>query len=233
MSTVITKGYLINKTDYELFDEVITFINEYGNIFTCLSLGSRKIISKNSQHLRYGCLLEFEFFQSRSIDKMGKLKKVVTVDRPSIEKDTNTLILFLNNIFFKCLINSKKGFFKYKEILDLIECDWQEDIIVIKILFETIFLTGSYMELNHCVFCKSKKIYSFSTKFMGFICMKCNDDVLKIDSSVIKIMFFIYKKKYNKVVNFTKHQKKMTINLLMFFIKENIGINLYSSLLSI
>ena len=45
MSEIITKGYLIARNDYQMFDEIITFINEFGNKFVCLAQGSKKIES--------------------------------------------------------------------------------------------------------------------------------------------------------------------------------------------
>ena len=46
MAESIFKGYLINKVDYLLNDEIVTFITEDGVKLPCLSMGSRKISSK-------------------------------------------------------------------------------------------------------------------------------------------------------------------------------------------
>ncbi len=76
---IITKGYLINKRDYQDFDEIITFINEYGIKFSAFSAGSRRINSKNARNLNIGNYLEFEFFHASASNKLSRLKKVTTV----------------------------------------------------------------------------------------------------------------------------------------------------------
>lgn len=75
MSLVVTKGYLIAKYKYNLFDEILIFLNEHGNKFVCYALGTRKINSKNSFALVFGNFLEFEFFYSNNPKKISKLKK--------------------------------------------------------------------------------------------------------------------------------------------------------------
>jgi DNA repair protein RecO (recombination protein O) len=75
MAETILTGYLINKVNYDVFDEIITFLIPNGKKITCISKGSKKIESKNARNLFLGALIEFEIFQSRSEDKMSKLKK--------------------------------------------------------------------------------------------------------------------------------------------------------------
>ncbi|MDE5949456.1 MAG: hypothetical protein K2G54_01095, partial [Malacoplasma sp.] len=97
MAETITNGFLIFRKDYEMFDETLGFINEYGNIFSVLALGTRKILSKNSRNLFFGCLSEFSFFASRDIDfKMGKLKKVIILENNINISSRSPLILFNN-----------------------------------------------------------------------------------------------------------------------------------------
>jgi DNA repair protein RecO (recombination protein O) len=75
MSETILTGYLVKKTNYGVFDEIITFIIPSGKKVVCLSKGSKKIESKNARNLFLGSEIEFEIFQSRSDDKMSKLKR--------------------------------------------------------------------------------------------------------------------------------------------------------------
>lgn len=81
MAEIITKGYLISKIDYQIFDEVITFINEYGNKFTCLAQGTKKINSHNARNMQLGNYCEFQFFLARNENKMSKLMKVNAIDK--------------------------------------------------------------------------------------------------------------------------------------------------------
>jgi DNA repair protein RecO (recombination protein O) len=75
MSETILTGYLIKKINYDIFDEIITFIIPSGKKITCISKGSKRIESKNARNLFLGSKIEFEIFQSRSDDKISKLKK--------------------------------------------------------------------------------------------------------------------------------------------------------------
>ena len=75
MAESIFKGYLINKVDYLLNDEIVTFITEDGAKLPCLSMGSRKISSKNGRNLFLGNYCEFEIFLARNAAKMSRLKK--------------------------------------------------------------------------------------------------------------------------------------------------------------
>jgi DNA repair protein RecO (recombination protein O) len=79
MAEKIIRGYLIEKKDFKVFDEIITFISSSGRKYTCMSMGSRKIESKNSRNLFLGSLIEFEIFEARSVDKVSKLKKAHVV----------------------------------------------------------------------------------------------------------------------------------------------------------
>ena len=79
MAETILKGYLISKTNYQDNDEIITFVDESGLKYPCLSLGSRKIESKNGRNLFLGNLCEFEIVMSRSEEKVSKLKKAKVI----------------------------------------------------------------------------------------------------------------------------------------------------------
>jgi DNA repair protein RecO (recombination protein O) len=75
MSSIIVNGYLYKKCDYSNNDEIIFFISDSGEKYTCISKGSKKITSKNSRNLIIGSYTEFDFFQARNINKVSLLKK--------------------------------------------------------------------------------------------------------------------------------------------------------------
>ncbi|MCQ2747766.1 MAG: hypothetical protein MJ223_00535 [Mycoplasmoidaceae bacterium] len=81
MAEIITKGYLIDRQDFQTFDEIITFINEYGNKFTCITQGTKKIESHNARHMSLGNFCEFQFFLARNEDKVSKLMKINALDK--------------------------------------------------------------------------------------------------------------------------------------------------------
>jgi DNA repair protein RecO (recombination protein O) len=80
MAETIIKGYLFKKINYGVFDEIISFISPNNHKYSCLSKGSKKIESKNGRNLFLGDFIEFEIFESRSEDKLNRLKKAITVD---------------------------------------------------------------------------------------------------------------------------------------------------------
>ncbi len=84
MGEVITKGYLIHRADYDVFDEVITIINEHNLKFTCFAQGTKKINSKNARHLDYGNYLELDFFYSPN--NLSKFKKATIINEMNLEK---------------------------------------------------------------------------------------------------------------------------------------------------
>lgn len=81
MSQVITKGYLIAREDYQTFDEIITFINEFGNKFVCLAQGTKKIQSHNARNMELGNFCEFQFFHARNENKVSKLMKIYALEK--------------------------------------------------------------------------------------------------------------------------------------------------------
>lgn len=128
---IITRGYLISKKDYDLFDEIIIFLNEHGLFFKCFCQGTRKISSKNGRNLNYGDFLEFEFFYSKN--KLSRLKKVNTISHINeIYKDKWSLIL-INEIYSKLNISNKKIFVFYQKILMLILENFNDYLVMMLI----------------------------------------------------------------------------------------------------
>lgn len=230
MSEIISKGYLINRSDYGFFDEIITFINEYGNIFTCIALGVKKIKSKNARNLIFGKQIEFEFFLARNSDKVNKLKRAKLLENKFDIEFTNNVLLFLNSALFKSKINGENVYKFYESILVMIESKkYQDELIIIYILINLIRFSGIKMNLNECAICKNKKIANFSEKDFGFICVQCNNEhEIKIDIDVIKILFLINNKMFEKANQFTKNKYIYTIKLLIYFYTNNGGPNLFS-----
>lgn len=232
MSEIITKGYLLNVVDYEIFDQIITFINEHGNIFSCIALGVKKIKSKNARHLKFGSFLEFNFFMGKTFDKVGKLKKVVSLDNVEYKIATNNALILLNQLYFKAKPIGVNFYNFYQEMLGLILKDYDQDLIIIKSLLEFIFKSGVSLTIEHCVFCKSKKIVNFDEANMGFVCKDHNNSQLNISINVIKLIYatkFIDIKKIENLFN--EKDKQITIKFLIYLINSYLGINLYSLLL--
>lgn len=232
MAETISKGYLIYRQDYELFDEIIAFINEYGNIFTLIALGTKKILSKNSRNLFYGCLSEFSFFASRDIDnKMGKLKKVVLLEN-KLNLSTRVPLILLNHIIYKNRIKGEDSFGTISRISFLLEkYDFNYDeVLIIDILITSCKLLGIEIMLENCSICFSKQIYSFSYDDFGFVCKKHFNQNYKVNSSSIKLIYYVYKKYYKQANQFDNVVKKSVIRMLVDFINLKAGFNLYNYL---
>ncbi|GHU31905.1 hypothetical protein FACS1894166_04200 [Bacilli bacterium] len=79
MAETIYQGYVIKRQPYKVFDEIITFITTQGQKISCVSMGSKRIESKNARHLFVGNYDEFQIFKSTSDDRLSKLKKAVAI----------------------------------------------------------------------------------------------------------------------------------------------------------
>lgn len=232
MSETITKAYLIYRKDYELFDEIIGFINEYGNIFTTIALGTRKILSKNSRNLFYGCLSEFSFFASRDIDnKIGKLKKVVLLEN-KIDISSRTPLLVINEIIYKNKIKGEDTFKLLSKLCDTLnQYDYKYDeVIIINLLIKSCKLLGIKINLDSCSSCESKQIYSFSFGDFGFVCKKHFNQNYKFSSNNIKLIYYAYKCDFKMANTFGEIEKKSVTRTFVDFINLNAGFNLYNYL---
>lgn len=172
MAETICKGYLVYRQDYNYFDEIIGFINEYGNLFFNIALGTKKILSKNARNLFYGCLSEFEFFASKNIDfKMGRLKKVTLLEN-NIAIAYRMPLLVTNMIVAKNKLKGIKVFNLIKQTIDnLLQFSIEYDaVLIIDCLIRLCPQLGIKLQLNHCSMCNSKLIYSFSPDSFGFVC---------------------------------------------------------------
>lgn len=228
MSETITKGYLINREDYELFDEIIAFINEYGNVFSCMAKGVKKINSKNGRNLFFGNFLEFEFFLSRDSKKIGKLKRVKLLEPNDSNINFNSALLFLNAASYMSQLSGIKFFKFYKQSLEYIKKVNNQNLLILYIIINLIRLSGIKLILNSCSSCANKNISNFSETNFGFVCSKCDDNHLKIDINVLKLIFLIDNKRFSESEKFSDQVKISAIKLLVYFYKNNGGPNLFN-----
>lgn len=228
MSETITKGYLINREDFELFDEIITFINEYGNVFNCIARGVKKINSKNGRNLFYGSFLEFEFFLSRDIKKVGKLKRVKLLEPNNSDINFNSALLFLNATSYKSQLSGTKFYIFYKQMLEYIKNIKDQNLLVLYIIINLIRLSGIRLVLDCCSSCGSKKIINFSETNFGFVCSNCDENHLKININVLKIIFLIDNKNFSEARKYSEQIKISAIKLLIYFYRNNGGPNLFN-----
>ncbi len=110
MGEVITKGYLIHRQDYDVFDEIITIINEHNLKFTCFCQGTKKITSKNARQLDYGHYLELDFFYSPQ--GLSKFKKATILNAMHSEIQKKLSLAILNEYFYKYEFHDDYAFYQ-------------------------------------------------------------------------------------------------------------------------
>lgn len=169
---VVTKGYLLSREDYQDFDEIITFINEYGIKFKCYCLGTRKITSKNARNLDFGNFIEFEFYYSQN--KMSKLKKATVITYLDQDKKFSYCLNIINEYYKQIDIENKKYFNLYQKIIFYIISDLNEFLIMVYLLMRFININGIKINFNNCAICnKSNNITNLEMQASGVICRFC------------------------------------------------------------
>lgn len=220
MSLVITKGYLVGRFDYAIFDEILVFINNFGNKFTCVALGTRKINSKNARALLYGNYLEIELFHSETPNKLGKLKKVVAINQIGFENATNLGLITINDV----LVVMKKTNFDWYQIYQsvlvrvLSNCDeYQLSVYVYLIFIQKMF---KKIKINKCIHFDSisKLSLGFSFENASLVCTNCFNSIPPLEPNELKLFKQIYDNSINIEKDFfnTKFQidwKKMYLKL--------------------
>jgi DNA repair protein RecO (recombination protein O) len=231
MSETILNGYLISKNDFQVFDEIITFITPNNEKISCISLGSKKIESKNGRNLFLGNLNEFQIFRSRSSDKLSKLKKTISIEQIDFSLQNNACFILLNECINLTPPNTNSLFDFYKSNLNRIkENKYSSHELILIILMKYIKLLGINLEVNCCVVCGSKKIKTISFNKHGMLCPICITNKDKIyDLKISKLIHFLFNEKFDEL-NKYKEYFLLTIDLLKIFIQDNSGIFLKTNI---
>lgn len=223
MSEKINKGYLLSIKDHQESDHIVNFLFMSGIIRGALSRGSRKTLSKNGRHLLMGTLLEIEYFESRSIEKLSLLKRVKTIDSITLMESNNATIIFLNDYLMKNKI-AKFNFKFYEEIVKIaLERDLMFSIIIcLKFLVDD---QGLQPILDKCLLCGQSRIYSLSFKLKGFVCNYCYnpDEDLKTLKEFNEALYFINKKNFFILENIDDNTKFKIAKFYANYLYEHNG----------
>lgn len=223
MSLLIKKGYLISRRDYDLFDEVLTFISYDGNRYTIFAPGVRKITSKNSRSLFYGNYLEFEFFQSRFQNKMSKLKKVVTLSSIGYELSNHPSLDLVSEIITNIVEYNHEYFEFYQKILNyvLLNIDTKIINIFIYLYFLCIFHILDFYHYKRCKHTRNP-IIGFELKQKIFVCQKClNLDTVLLDDKTVELMQTIFLNHDNIEYHFWEHDFGVIESILKKIFHQN------------
>lgn len=229
MSETVTTGYLVKKIDHKTFDEVLIFLTKEGKKVLCLSLGSKKIMSKNGRNIFYGEPLEIEYFAARYTDKMSKLKKVTSLGSLDWNIQSNLKLIVLNE-FVEYIGESAKLFKFYEEKIQQIrEAKEDEITFILKAIREFCTLIGINLEVNRCVACSSNILKTISFKHNGMLCSECAKKlfVKSEDIRVSKLFYFLFNNKFDQI-NSYYDLFPYAIKRLKKYIYDVSGINLLS-----
>ncbi len=174
MGLTIKKGYLIKQQDYELFDEILTFICGDGKRYHIYAPGVRKITSKNSRSLFYGNYLEFEFFASRFDQKLSKLKKVTTLSNVSFAVSHHPSLDLISETLALVPDFNEEDFEFYQKILNYILLNTPTSLINswIYLFFLTRAKILPYHSYQTCFHQHAPQV-GFDLTTCAFVCQHC------------------------------------------------------------
>ena len=182
MAEKIIKGYLINTHDYNVFDSIITILNDQNEKIVCYAPGVRKISSKNGRLMQFGSFLEFEIFHS--IDKMSKLKKINLLSELDFEY-SNFISIHIMNDLIKNNNNLKINLFDLyqRNIINILK--FKDDLIVaILLLINYLHLLEIEIDFNNCQCKENMNIKTVDIESLNSMCDFCYDKEYRINTSV-------------------------------------------------
>ncbi len=229
MSESIEKCFLIDIKDYDIFDHIITILNNRNELISLYSKGTKKILSKNYRNFIYGSILEIEYFKARKKDSLSKLKKIKLISKLL----DNVLQQQFPFIVLNWYISKKNlkyfNFRKYEKIISTLN-NYDEETSLIYILHTIIIDSGNAIEINKCSICSNKKIKTTSVTWKGYLCNECsikkNEYIHSTEFN--KIFIHLHNDDLDTIKNF--NEKKELINFLKSYIYHNCGINIYDIL---
>ncbi len=230
MALVVTNGYLVSRYDYNVFDEILTFINEHGVKFVCFAAGTRRIVSKNARALIMGSYLEFQVFSSSKPDKLSRLKKVIAIKQIDWKYENEYPLLVMSEFISKINDYDIPYYQLYQDVLFHVLNDEDQYLITAYAMVKLITLSGSGVNLSHCVRCGSiRDIKTISIQEMGLICKNCYDPLYdKVFPSIMMKMWHIltYEKKFEVHNWYRVPEAKLLITILKQFMENTIGIKI-------
>lgn len=158
------------------------------------------------------------------LQMMDKLEKLATIQ-------------LIDEIILKCLSEEERTKI-FNQTIDAIENLKKNRDYLTNILFfiaEILKLTGYGFEVDHCLFCGSKKeIVGFSFNDGGFVCQNCDEGQFKNEFTKDELFFIRLLFKTIKLDNVLDNTLDETSKLKLLrrfvqFIKDNIGVSLKSS----
>ncbi|AJQ45466.1 DNA recombination protein RecO [Ureaplasma diversum] len=191
MAEIVTKGYLVARSDYDVFDEILTFINEHGNRFVMFAYGTRRISSKNARSLFFGNYLEFEFFHARAENKMSKLKKVVSLDQIDYKYENTYSLIILSQLVSSVVEFNYDYYLFYQMILGYVLLEIDDYYTACFLIIKFMLMNGIVFNLNSCGVCNSRmQLQTLDLNQQHLVCHDCfelNPDLIQYNIKCLKL----------------------------------------------
>ncbi len=226
MGEVITKGYLIHRADYDVFDEIITIINEHNLKFTCFAQGTKKINSKNARHLDYGNYLELDFFYSPN--NLSKFKKATIINEMNLENKKKLSLMLLNEYFYKNEFHKDYQF--YQNCIVYMNMNVNDYLLIVYILVYFIKINGLTIDFKKCACCHTECQPLFVDLDNGqSFCEEHSMNIhFKISETTTNILEKLFTFNYDlmKIKDFDLKELKMVIRKMSLYLYHCSGIYL-------
>lgn len=229
MAITNLEGYVINKVNYQDYDEIITVLSSDNKLYACLSKGSRKPISKNGRNLFIGNYCKFEIFLSRNKYRVSRLKKATVIDNADWRLEMYRPFNLLNECVTKTEENNLLFSF-YRNLLEAIKsAKYGEEQMILIILHKYCVLNGIGLHVKSCVECNNNHLKTINFKKRGMVCNihfnPKTDHLYKLEES--KLIYELFTNNYEKMSSYATHFS-FIIKCLKQYIEDNIGVKLYS-----
>ncbi|WP_027119948.1 DNA repair protein RecO [[Mycoplasma] testudinis] len=232
MALTITNGYVINLTDYLVFDQIVNFLTQSGNKIALLAKGTKKIASKNARNLTIGNFNEIEYFKARQKEKIGRLKKTVIIHQIPWEFHEYHSFNLINEYANKVLYSSKQVFALYESTINLLinkkTKDW---LITATILVQLLKINGINFNYEKCQDCRVNETYVIDKNMLWGYCQNCYihqpTSAYWINPVVLKMLNHLSNKQYPKPI-YVINSEILFLQFLKFLVEKNLGITLNS-----
>lgn len=167
-------GVILKKYDYREYDELIKVLTKDYGLLTFVSRGSKKISGKNRNALNYYLEIELSCDLSFS-SELHNFKSAVIINNYLKTADLETMVIrdLANEIVYSLVLNNENSDKYYDLLIGFYQNVSEYKYLSICILIAGILaLEGLSPEIDHCVYCDSKKVVGVSFLDGGFCCEK-------------------------------------------------------------
>ncbi|ASP28052.1 DNA repair protein recO [Spiroplasma corruscae] len=236
MSTINTKGIVLESIDYEDYAKIVTIFSKKFGKLSFYAPGVNKSISKNRNSVQLFCQSDFELFKSRTIERLSKLKTGVLL--ASYHKIANNYTVYIfASIIVKVLLqineisNNNEMIYELSiNVIDRLSINKKTFINYCYFLFSILKFTDYKLNLRNCERCgKDKDIVRFDYIDNYIICKSCLKSFEKIQPfSFLELLRLFNEKTIEFIEEFKFNTNDLLIlhSIMVDFYEKNLGFNL-------